>query len=309
MSTTSMQRNVTVLSGESGELLAGFWQRNTITIEMFYTMLQFIITVDPEDSAVNVEDVRWALYNECGQRLEPSDASVLPVGTYYINRWDGGPCAVRVTSEHFRRRTRSVDSTGMSPSIHGEESFKDRVRARDGRCLVTGHAVEDFDYAGFVAAHIFPIAHEASWKALGFAEQVQDDHPSAGASKINSVQNGILLCVDAAALWDAYAFTIHPDTHKVLYFSRSAIRGVPEGTTVLFDHCDSPGARPLDTLLREHWRQCILARVKADGARAADFDFEFGPGDVDLQDEERWGGGVGQEMLEIELHRRLAPGS
>jgi hypothetical protein len=37
--------------------------------------------------------------------------------------------------------------------------FRDRVRARDGRCVVTGDPRVDPDYTGLAAAHIFPVAH------------------------------------------------------------------------------------------------------------------------------------------------------
>jgi hypothetical protein len=37
--------------------------------------------------------------------------------------------------------------------------FMGRVRARDGKCVVTGIEIDDDDFDGFEAAHIFPMAH------------------------------------------------------------------------------------------------------------------------------------------------------
>jgi hypothetical protein len=42
---------------------------------------------------------------------------------------------------------------------HQTALFRDRVRARDQCCVVTGAEVPDEDFTGFEAAHIFPVAH------------------------------------------------------------------------------------------------------------------------------------------------------
>ncbi|KDQ08307.1 hypothetical protein BOTBODRAFT_179941 [Botryobasidium botryosum FD-172 SS1] len=312
-----MRHNISVTSQESGALLAGLWQRGSTTIKDFYDMLQHVLIFDQE-----LLGVGWALFDDYGHPLQ-ADASIMPTGTHPVRSSDGAPCAVDVTPEKYRKRTRSKnDSENSLTMVSHCNDFKTRIRARDQRCLVSEQPVEENEFGFFAAAHIFPTAHQDSWARLGFTHQIQDVHPSIGASKINSIQNGMLLAADVAAAWDNYVFTIHPDvswvlvnsmsillntvrTHRIVYFAGCTLRGVPDGKQVSFDHC-APEERPLDTLLREHWRQCVLARVKAAGAKSEDFEFYFGPGEVDLQNEARWGSGIGREMLEIELHRRLA---
>ncbi|KDQ12261.1 hypothetical protein BOTBODRAFT_146746 [Botryobasidium botryosum FD-172 SS1] len=290
-------RNVTVFSGGSGELLAGFWQHGAVTIKIFYDMLTFILIFDPYELA----EVGWALFNDCGERLRQSDATPLPLGVYRINRADGTPCDVALTDEQYRKRTRSKNSSSITPRV----SFKTRIRERDKRCVVSGEPVRRGRYDAFIATHIFPVAHQISWMELEFASQIQDHHPSAGENRINSIQNGMLLSSDIASLWSSYLCAIHPGTYQILYFTMTTARGVPEGGVISFNHC-KPHERPLDSLLREHWRQCILTHVKGAGAKPEEFDFDFGTGDVDLEDETKWGGGTGKEMLEVELRRRLA---
>lgn len=103
--------------------------------------------------------------------------------------------------------TRTISLGSGTP----HESFRNAVRARDDRCIVTGQEVLD-DWIGFEAAHVFPLAHESYWNDQGYSRWISVP-PSTGGS-INSVQNGLLLRADIHGRFDNYAFSINPDVFK-----------------------------------------------------------------------------------------------
>jgi len=91
-------------------------------------------------------------------------------------------------------------------------SFRDEVRKRDGRCVITGTialgAYRDW-WTGFEAAHIFPLAYEDHWIQHNFARWITI--PTANGDTINSKQNGLLLRADIHGLFDHYGISINPD--------------------------------------------------------------------------------------------------
>lgn len=89
--------------------------------------------------------------------------------------------------------------------------FRDAVRNRDRRCLITGIEAEDErgDWSGFEAAHVFPLAHEGHWQQRNFGRWITI--PPARGGSISSVQNGILLRSDIHQLFDMYNLSINPD--------------------------------------------------------------------------------------------------
>ncbi len=94
------------------------------------------------------------------------------------------------------------------------QAFRDAVRLRDRRCVVTGEQyLGDDDWLGFEAAHIFPLAFEGLWNDHNYGRWIKS--PSNGeeikGGKINSVQNGLLLDGTIHTLFDFYAFSINPD--------------------------------------------------------------------------------------------------
>ncbi|KAF8424379.1 hypothetical protein EV426DRAFT_642349 [Tirmania nivea] len=127
----------------------------------------------------------------------------------------------------------------------------DAVRQRDRRFVITGDSAENArgSWAGFEAAHIFPLAYEGYWKEHNYGRWISI-HPNNGGS-INSVQNGLLLRADLHILFDTYDVSINPDFGN--------------------DEC-----RPVDELLRWHFRQAVLANMR--GAGEPVFEVDFPPG-------------------------------
>ena len=66
-----------------------------------------------------------------------------------------------------------------------------------------------FDYGGFQAAYVVPLACEDAWVNQNLGRYVTEI-PLRG-STINSVQNGLLLSNEVHALFDAYSLSINPD--------------------------------------------------------------------------------------------------
>ena len=90
--------------------------------------------------------------------------------------------------------------------------FREAVRQRDRRCIITGRPALSADYdiwTGFEAAHIFPLAYQGHWDQYDYGRWITMQ-PNTGGS-INSVQNGLLLANDIHALFGNYEISINPD--------------------------------------------------------------------------------------------------
>jgi hypothetical protein len=94
------------------------------------------------------------------------------------------------------------------------QAFCDAIRLRDRRCVITGEEyLDDDEWWGFEAAHIFPLAYEQHWREYNYGRWIST--PPNGeeikGGKINSVQNGLLLRGDIHQGFDMYKFSINPD--------------------------------------------------------------------------------------------------
>ena len=113
---------------------------------------------------------------------------------------------VEVTDESWLFRTTSV-SSGTRVA-----EFREAVRQRDRRCVITGEMVlraEHGIWRGFEAAHIFPLRYEGYWTQQNYGRWISI-HPSSGGS-INSIQNGMLLREDIHTLFDSCDVSINPE--------------------------------------------------------------------------------------------------
>jgi hypothetical protein len=178
-----------------------------VTNANFYAMVEIFVFFTSE----------YVLQSESGVVIEKDDSLLLP-GNYYVD----SPCKslfnkpfslanlltdpIRINNETPLTRTISLQ-TGTRI-----EAFRNAVRLRDRRCVVTGEVVLGAQYGcwdGFEAAHIFPLAYEQHWKEQGYRHWLSII-PDTGGS-INSVQNGMLLENAVHHLFDTYRFSINPD--------------------------------------------------------------------------------------------------
>ena len=100
--------------------------------------------------------------------------------------------------------------------------FRDAVRERDRRCVVTREPVlraQHGIWRGFQAAHIFPLAYEGHWTAINYGRYITIPPARTSMGSINSVQNGMLLRDDIHSLFDDYDISINPDDdYKIVCF-------------------------------------------------------------------------------------------
>jgi hypothetical protein len=198
-----------------------------------------------------------------------------------------------------------------------EDAFRNRVRARDKKCVISG---KDNDgapwdvWAGFEAAHVFPLQYESLWTQYDYGQWITN--MESGSSRINSVQNGLLMSENLHTQFDQYLFSINPDVrnlelvlailtrqkdgYKIISFmpNREGIDG-----RVLDPICRNPNNpdRVSDDVLRWHFRQSVLANIRGAGEPVFETDF---PGGTDLMATLRTEP-YGKERFEMELETRL----
>ncbi|KAA6411525.1 MAG: hypothetical protein FRX48_04805 [Lasallia pustulata] len=277
----SAGRNVFIYdSKDPTKVLGGLVLTNGVTNANFYFMVEilFIFTITFE-----------LQLNEADATI-PRNGDPLQAGNYYIIT----SCSFSVSDEAWLVRTISHSTGTRTPA------FRDAIRLRDPRCVITGEEAINADvgsWTGFDAAHIFPLAYEGHWKQHNFDRWITK--PSVKGGSINSVQNGLLLRSDIRQLFDTYGVSINPDDdHRITFFAR-------DGKNIAGQHLDqrflNNPDRPVDQLLRWHFRQSVLANMRGNGV--PHFEHDFPPGsDIlgDIRD-----GPMPEETMEFELFSRL----
>ncbi|KLJ13334.1 hypothetical protein EMPG_11708 [Blastomyces silverae] len=281
-------RNVRFYDASTGTGIGGFYQNGSVTEEnLIWILSGVLLIVEAEHS--------WTIQNRTsGRTLTPSSNPVV-CGDYDI--YSTG--SIQVTNEPWFARL-------ISQSVSGcEDQFRDGVRARDGKCVISGQVnrgAQWDDWAGFETAHIFPLHKESLWVDLNYGRWITDD--AVGTSKIHSIQNGLLMAGHLHTRFDLYLFSINPDDdYKIVEFGPGSwgIDG-----RILDPVCRDPNTNNhiSDELLRWHFRQAVLANMRGVGEPI--FESDFPPGSdmmATLRDEL-----YGKERFELELEARLRSG-
>ena len=171
--------------------LGGLVTTPSITNANLYAMVEIILIIPSH----------YFLQTDRGDTL-PRDSERLLPGNYFVV----ADAAISVNNETVVTRTVSR-STGTQL-----EEFRDQVRERDRRCVVSKreNSVAQFGvWTGFEAAHIFPLAWEKYWRDHNFDQWIT--LPPEQGGTINSVQNGLLLYGGVHAAFDHFQFSINPD--------------------------------------------------------------------------------------------------
>ncbi|ELR03632.1 hypothetical protein VC83_03464 [Pseudogymnoascus destructans] len=260
--------------------LGGLIRTRGVTNKNLYDMIEIFVVVTSE----------FTLRNDGDMTIAKDDAQLEP-GNYFICAAD--PFELSDEAPLFRAISLGTGSR--------TEAFRNEVRHRDRRCVVTGHEVGSayrIHWRGFEVGHIFPIAYEAQWTAQNFSRWITI-LPERGGS-INSVQNGLLLRSDIHQLFDGYDFAINPDdNYKIVFFVEDTYNLA--GTYLDRRLLDDP-QRPVDQLFRWHFRQAVLVNMK--GAGAPEFEHDFPPGADQIG--EILSGPQSAERMEYELFSRFA---
>lgn len=177
--------------------MGGLVLTSGVTNANFYSMVEIATTISGP----------FSLQDDSGEEL-PRNDQPLARGNYFIVA-DG---EVALNPEQVHPRVPSVSSGSRG------RYFRDAVFERDGRCVVTkrvNKAAAINSWSSFQAAHIFPLAREGEWAAGGFDDLITLPPPT--GSKINSVQNGLLLDTGLHECFDQYLFSINPDVSCLFY--------------------------------------------------------------------------------------------
>lgn len=119
-----------------------------------------------------------------------------------------GTGSITITEEVRLVRTKS-QLTGPR-----HESFRNSVRVRDQRCIITGVPTLLGTYGWwntFEAAHVFPLAYLGQWQDNKFDKLISVPPANLSHGLINSVQNGMLLMSQIHVMFDSYCWSIDPD--------------------------------------------------------------------------------------------------
>ncbi|PGH05646.1 hypothetical protein GX51_02805 [Blastomyces parvus] len=278
-------RNVHFYDASTGTSIGGFYQNGSLTEENLIWILSEVLLIVEAEHA-------WTIRNRTSGRTVTPSNNPVALGDYDI--YSTG--SIQVTNEPWFARLSSHSVSGR------EDKFRDGVRARDGKCVISGQVnpgAQWDDWVGFEAAHIFPLHKESLWIDLNYSRWITED--AVGTSKIHSIQNGLLMIEHLHTRFDQYLFSINPDDdYKIVEFGPGSwgIDG-----RILDPVCRDPNTNThvSDELLRWHFRQSVLANMRGVGEPI--FESDFPPGSdmmVTLRDEQ-----YGKERFELELQARV----
>jgi len=252
-----------------------------ITNASFYAMIEIIVIFSNS----------FFLQDEDETKIERDDHPLQP-GKYYIV----ATSSFQLNNEPWLLRTIS-QATGTRV-----KAFCEAIRSRDRQCIISGRTVPTVNgidrWNSFEAAHIFPLAYEGHWINENYGRWITIQPAKEGS--INSIQNGLLLSSEIHQLFDAYTISINPDdNYKVIAFEPTGTN--VEGKHLNWEYFTRPDA-PIDSLLRWHFRQAVLANMR--GAGEPIFEHDFPPGSDMVGDILR--GPKAGGRMEFELFSRLA---
>jgi hypothetical protein len=203
----SKYRNVHIFNAnDRNTTIGGLILTDGVTNANFYAMIEIIVIVTSDFTLRNESDV-----------IIKTDSSPLQPGNYYIHSPRKSLSSfinLQVTkskAEPFDLSNELVLCRALSIQTGTRvQAFRDTVRLRDRRCVITGKVyLDDDNWRGFEASHIFPLAYEQHWTDYNYGRWISIMPDKGGA--INSVQNGLLLRGDIHTLFNFYDFSINPD--------------------------------------------------------------------------------------------------
>ncbi|KAI2791192.1 hypothetical protein POX_c04048 [Penicillium oxalicum] len=291
-------RNVHFFDGSTGDMLGGLFQNGSVTQANFIDMLNIVLVIVPRplvEPRPPIVPCPLTVKARSGQTISRTSQPLTP-GDYDIYASDGD--SIELSNEPFVRRLPSYSVSGR------EADFKRGVRARDGKCVFTGivnRRAHLNKWAGWEAAHIFPLEKEGFWVENNFGRWITNADSGNHSAPIHSIQNGFLLQSHLYQLFDDYSISVNPDEdYKITSFIPDDV-GV-DGKT-LDPVCRNPADpnRVSDHLLRWHFRQSVLGNMR--GAGEPSFEHDFPPRSDMLK--EILEGPFPAERFEMELSSRL----
>ena len=120
---------------------------------------------------------------------------------------------ISVSNEQWVQRIQSFNVSGRDHAFREDDAFREGIRARDGKCVISGvvNRMAPYNWSRWEAAHIFPLEKENLWIHWGYGRWITDMGDTVGVSKINSCQNGFLLQANIHRDFDHYLLSVNPD--------------------------------------------------------------------------------------------------
>ncbi|KAF9231107.1 hypothetical protein BU15DRAFT_82827 [Melanogaster broomeanus] len=291
-------RNVEVFD-HKGVVIAGFWQYGTLQWDEFYRYLgTFVVATTATWTIFQLDPTNQRRGVPC-----PPGAHVVQPGYYILFSSAGEPVRVGLVPPVPRPHNPTHSSIPGS-----EPHYRNRGRARDGRCLFTGLQTET--YSRLKVAHIFPPEQDAEWICKGYPSKITDMADEAqmgGQTKIDSVQNVITMRSDLHDAWVNYEFGVDPsNNYRVTAFTNG--NADIDGLYLQLDHIQDPTLRPLDELLTDHFIQGVSIHMNGAGESERthdEYDDIFGEGSFNLSNFATWGSREAKESFERILPERL----
>ena len=197
-----------------------------------------------------------------------------------------------------------------------DDIFRERLRLRDSGCVISGkrnRLADDGIWAGFKAAHVWPLHKGQEWINQGIYRWITDADPldPDHGALMNSPQNGMILDAALHALFDKYLIGIDPDVRTCPLIAKWLAKFFQDGYKVIVFAADSnsiagrylsPSVRQnglhgvRNTLLRWHLRQCVFANMRGAGEPVWDYDDTSGDVVGRLLREDTGGYKLGEEI-------------
>ncbi|KAG0131612.1 hypothetical protein HOY82DRAFT_646238 [Tuber indicum] len=251
----SFARNVKFYDATSpDEVLGGHFKKGSITERNFLDMLGILLVVR---SPIRVQEP------ESSHIVSRTEAP-LQVGVY--------DSSIQISDEPWVHRLISHKTAS------GENSFRDDIRNRDRKCVISGISIpkmhiQSNNWTTFEAAHIFPPDHPNLWIQYDYERWIAGKDDANESSKIHSPRNGFHLRLDVQQMFDQYRISVNPDDgYKVVVFDSDIYSYDGKILDPESRHPADPHSVS-DELLRWHFHQSVLANVRGAGEPIFEHDF------------------------------------
>lgn len=255
-----IERNIRFINAQNDEI-GGTWQNGSLTWDDMSEWMQIVFQLPLTDYAPfpcledgDPGDPMTQLGTPINMSAD-NTSHIIRVGFYILLSPQGLPLDIPINTEMPPPRAFSQNLSNADPR---NADFCKRVRARDGRCVIT-HTLPNHRFTAFESAHIFPLAHLDQWRTGSWVNQITDTE-YVGQSGIHSVQNGLLLRSDIHHFFDSYDFAINPDKgYRTYCFSN-----LPSiDNRIMFRDINIPDKhQPCRALLKHHFRMTVLLNMK-----------------------------------------------
>jgi HNH endonuclease len=310
-------RNVHIYDASAPDVvLGGLIQNGSVTENNFLDMLGILLV---SETPLRVQE------RTSGHVVTATNSSLQP-GEYDV--YCDSRCSLSASFDCFLTLETARINVNDEPWVHRifthsvsgrADGFRHGVRARDGKCVMSGIVNARAQYniwSGFETAHIFPLESESLWIEHDYGRWIRDVTPE--VSKINSRQNGFLLYGGIHTDFVNYLISVNPDVSALAISSLLLIlTGPKDNYKIIMFGIDLFGldGRTLDPvcrdpenphsvsdqLLRWHFRQSVLANMRGAGEPIFEHDFPSGTDMIGEIHE----GPYAKERLEMEFSARL----